>query len=228
MICHIFFGLAGVLVNPGEILKTYPQYVGEVMAPRFGGTAVQWERAYREVARDWDNYWLDLNLAGDEPLEDFWEGLFRITRALFRISRMPTPPKAELIQFSRVLPELVCSRFDALYPGTKALLHDLHRTGFCLHAVSYWTTGSTRAALVAGGVAECFGDRIFGIDETGRFEHDFLYLARKADVRPEHCLVVDRDKTARENARAAGMRAISPDDNHLLKDMLAYFMVARL
>lgn len=228
MIAHIIFALPGLLVNPGQIYTHYPVQLGDVMAERYGQPSEVWCNAYQEIRRDWDNYWSDLNLSGDEPLADFREGMVRITRALFRLTGVKQPPKRDLIAFSRVLPELVIGRFDMFYPETRATLDRLRSQGFCLCAATYWTTGITRAALISGGINEYFGDRLIGMDTTNKFETDYAFLIFKWGLKPDRCLVVDRDMASLARARAAGMHTAEAAHITQLPDLLTTMMIERI
>lgn len=218
MISHAFFELPGVLADPARLRAGYPVHLGAVMAVRYGSTPDSWAKAYIRMREDWDSYWSDLNLKGDEPLADLWEGMFRTTRALFRLVSVAEPGKDELIAFSRVLPGLVYERFDALYPQARALLEMLRVEGVCLHVATHWTVGAARGLLAGGGAAAYFAEPIFGMDATGVFDKDYVYLALKVGASPECCLVVDGDPLSLAQARAAGMHtALMQGENDFAK-----------
>jgi beta-phosphoglucomutase-like phosphatase (HAD superfamily) len=217
-----------VLVNPTAIHALLPLYLGRIMSERYGQPPEIWTEAFQQIRVDWDSYWSDLNLSGDEPLADLWEGMFRVTRALFRRMDVVEPPKQELIAFSRILPEMVLVQFDALYPDTRELLQRLHQTGLCLHAATFWTAGMARAALVGGGVFEYFYDRITGLDTSGRFEHDYVQLALSVRTPPENCLLIDRDVSALARARAAGMQTAQIGKEIDLPRLLTRLTIERL
>lgn len=220
MISHLFFELPGVLADPARIRAFYPAHLGAVMVEHYGLTADVWSSAYLQVRRDWDSYWSDLDLNGDEPLASYWEGLFRTTRALFRLADAAEPDKDALIAFSRVLPDLVYARFDALYAEAAALLSELYVSGLHLHVATFWTAGAARGLLAGAGVPSCFSDPIIALDVTESFEKDYALLPVKAGVAPEYCLVVDANPRALERARAAGLHAAPVVDGRSLREAL--------
>lgn len=220
MITHIFFELPGVLADPVRLREGYPPHLGAVMAARYGGTPELWADAYLHMREDWDSYWADLNLKGDEPLSDLWEGMFRTTRALFRLAKIPEPEKDELIAFSRVLPKLVYERFDALYPQVQPLLEKLHTDGVCLHVATYWTAAMARGLLTGGGVLTYFSEPVLGMDVTESFAKDYDVLALKVGAAPEACLIADSDPLSLEQARQIGMHpALVQSGDDLVKIM---------
>lgn len=206
MITHALFELSGVLADPIRMQANYPAHLGAVMAARYGGTPDVWVNAYVQVRDDWDSYWRDLNLKGDEPLPDLWEGLFRTTRALFRLAGIAEPDKDELIAFSRVLQGLVYERFDGFYPQARAVLEQLREDGVSLHIATHWTTSMARGLLKGGGLSAYFSEPIIGIDVTESFDKDYAVLALKVNAAPEASLIVDSDSISLERARSAGMQ----------------------
>jgi beta-phosphoglucomutase-like phosphatase (HAD superfamily) len=215
VITHAFFELPGVLADPMRLRAGYPANLGAVMGARYGCTPDMWASAYVTMREDWDSYWDDLNLKGDEPLPDLWEGLFRTTRALFRLVGATEPAKDELITFSRVLPGLVYERFDALYPEARTALQRLRGVGMYLHVATHWTVAMAQGLLAGGGVTAFFSEPIVGMDLTETFDKDYALLALKVKSAPESCLVVDNDPQALERAHGIGMHTLlvqSEDD----------------
>ena len=103
-ITHIFFDVHDVLVNRAPFGRCYGENLDRscrratVERRQRGGSANQ-----RMVA-DWDSYYTDLDLSGSDGIADMWEGIFRTTRALFRLTGIPEPAHEELIALSRELP----------------------------------------------------------------------------------------------------------------------------
>jgi beta-phosphoglucomutase-like phosphatase (HAD superfamily) len=153
--------------------------------------------------------------------------MFRTTRALFRLARITEPDKDELIAFSRLLPGLVYERFDALYPLARALLQGLRAEGVCLHVATHWTVGMARGLLAGGGILAFISVPIFGMDATGTFEKDYVYLALKVDALPECCLVVDSDPAALARAGAAAMQTARVRDGAGVCEVLEMILKQR-
>lgn len=217
---HAFFELAGVLADPSRIRAHYPAQLGAVMAEHYGGTVDIWVKSYLQVRADWDSYWSDLDLTGDDPLANYWEGLFRVTRALFRLAQMPEPQKEDLAAFARVLPDLALARFDAFYDDAHVVLAELHAAGLCLHVATFWTAGAARGLLAGAGALSYFSEPMIALDVSESFDKDYALLPLKTGVPPEHCLVVDTNPRALERARAAGLNAAQVTEGQPLRQVI--------
>jgi FMN phosphatase YigB (HAD superfamily) len=208
-ITHVFFDVHDVLVDRAPLSAYYAERLGVIMTERYGGTPVEWSRAYWRVVEDWFSYYADLNLSGDEGIEDMWEGLFRTTRALFRLTNTPEPSKSELTALARALPALASSGCDALYPETREVLFSLEATGRTLGVISHALSSQIHASLAP--VLHHFKGTIWGADNAERFDKDverYQTAALHARVAPENCLALDDKVDPLLNARAAGMHTI--------------------
>ncbi|HVU11431.1 MAG TPA: HAD family hydrolase [Phototrophicaceae bacterium] len=205
----MFFEVPGVLVDRAALRRGYSRALGQMMAERYGLTPRDWTRAYAQVLTDWDSYYADLNLSGDDGLADLWEGLFRTTRALFRLSGVPEPAHTDLIALSRELPALASRDCHALYPEVADVLAQLDAAGLTLGVISYAISAQLAALLQP--VIGHFKGAIWGTDTAERFEKDaqrYRLAALHAQVAPEQCLVVDDQALALANARKTGMRTV--------------------
>ena len=206
-ITHVFFEVPGVLVDRAALRQSYRAHLARIMAERYGGFAAEWSVAYDQVLADWDNYYADLNLSGEDGLMDAREGSFRTTRALFRLKGTPEPNKSELTALARELPELASQGGETLFPKVPALLRQLDEAGLVLGVISYSLNGVIQA-LVAP-VQSHFKGTIWGIDRAEQFDKDvqrFQAAAFSAQVEPERCLMVDDEPLALLNAKQAGMQ----------------------
>lgn len=167
----VFFSAHRVLVDAARLHAQRHAVTGQIMAADWGGKADDWEWASEQIAADWDSYYADLNLSGDEGLNDLYEGLYRTTRGLFRLTNTPEPPQPELTALSRTLPGRVAARVDALYPDVTSPAAELaqnHRLAVASQALSDQVEGW----LTAGGVREYFQGPIIGPAEIGHPEPD--------------------------------------------------------
>ncbi len=208
IITHLFFDMHDVLVDSARLGQLYADNLGGILAQRYGQSPEQWAAAYRQIVADWDSYYSDLNLTGDDGMADLWEGLFRITRALFRLTGTPEPPKAELTQLARELPGLA-SRGDSLYPEVPEVLAQLDKAGLILGIISHSISAQICAALAP--VMPHFKGLIWGADMAERFDKDvkrYQLAAIIARVPPENCLVIDDRLPPLLNARRAGMASV--------------------
>jgi FMN phosphatase YigB (HAD superfamily) len=209
MISHIFFDMYGTLADNRNMRPCYAAALGRIMASRFGGAPDAWAQANLQIIADWDSYFADLNLSGDHGIEDMWEGEYRVTRALFRLTGTPEPDKPVITALSRELPGLVASACDVLFPEAAEVLRALHERGLALGIASHAFENQARGVLQAGGALELFSAPIWGVDAAEQFEKDAnfyrrLALAARAD--PSSCLVVDDQPAPLWGAREAGMR----------------------
>ncbi len=208
-ITHIFFDVHDVLVDRAGLARCYSTRLGRIMAERYGSTPSVWTSAYRRILEDWDSYYADLNLSGDNGVGDMWEGIFRTTRALFRLTGRPEPDKAELTALSRELPGLASQGCDVLYADVPTVLAQLDDAGLMLGVISHSLTGQIYASLAP--VRHHFKGAIWGADNSEHFDKDverFTAAAQFAGAAPENCLFLDDKRPPLVNARRAGMQTV--------------------
>jgi FMN phosphatase YigB (HAD superfamily) len=211
-VTHLFFDLHGTIIDPQRNPHCYAAGLGKVMSARYGGASEMWAAANQRILADWDSYYTDLDLCGDDGIADMWEGSFRTTRALFRLTGTPKPPHDELLALSRTLPgDATANGGSALYADTAPVLRHLHAAGYAIGTASTSVSGQVRGSLVAGGILDLFTQPLYGADLAERFCKDDLYyrsIAARANVPPAQCLIVDDDAGAVAAARHAGLRAV--------------------
>lgn len=203
----IFLELFDILIDRERVRSGYRAHLGAFMAARYGGEPDAWLRAHDTVTADWDSYYADLDLGGDDGIDDLWEGMFRTTRALFRLTGIPEPPKPELTALARMLPSRIAALHDALIPSARAALMDCRTRRIRLGVITGSLTSYARGALTGAGVIDQFDAPILGVDTIERFVKDrdfYERAARIAHVNPGDCLLIDVDPAAREAAASAG------------------------
>ncbi len=211
MISHIFFDLHGTLVDGIALHPCYSAALGQYMAQRFGGTPSDWADANRRVLSDWDSYYADLDLNGDRGIEDMWEGLFRTTRAMFRLMDMTPPDRATLRTLSRAIPGIVTRECNALFADARPVIERLCAAGYMLGVTSHALEEQSRGLLRGGDVLRYFAAPVVGPDTVERFNKDhafYAYAARQAGVDPAECLTIDDSLHCVNGARAAGFQAV--------------------
>ena len=221
-ITTIFFDLHGVLIDSSRLLPCTAQQLGAVMAERYGSTPSQWTAAYNRVRADWDSYHADLDFDGDEGLSQVYEGLYRVTRALFRLTQTPEPPHESLRTLSRDLPALMSRACDVIRSEARPVIVALNAHGFRMGVTSYLLESQTQALLEGGGIKPYFSVGVFGVDTLEQFRRDTLYYQRigvRSGIPAVQCLVVDRVSAHLEAARSAGMQAASVDVLRTLLDV---------
>lgn len=202
---HVFFDVHDVLIDGRLLAGCYAAGVGRVLSARYGGSAESWADANRQVLADWDSYYTDLNLSGDEGMRDYFEGMFRTTRALFRLTGMPEPPFEELWTLARALPGQATQGCQALYPEVRAALEGLRALGLTFGVISSAPEGQIRSSLEP--VLDLFEGWISGADTADRFDKDeerYAAAALRSASAPESCLIIDDKAFAVGAARRAG------------------------
>ncbi len=220
-VTHVFLEVNDLLIDGARLQAYYECQLGCVMAARFGGNAAVWSTAYRRVLADWDSYYADLNLSGDDGLADMQEGMFRTTRALFRLACAPEPEKAALTALARELPALASRGHDALCPEAAKTLQALSGAGIVLGVISHRTAAQLQALLEP--VLPHFRGTIWGADNAERFDKDvprYLAAASRAQAVPGNCLVADPNRRALVQARAAGMQTLPVGHGRMLLALL--------
>ncbi len=182
-----------LLIAPQALKAALPVAWGQVLARRHGGSAAEWERAYRRVVEDWGSYWADLDLTAEDSLSQWREGRWRVVRALFRLCGRSAPPIKALPFYLDVLPREVGRSCAAWQPGVAEVLGVLAARGLRVGLVTPYLS----SALVQG-MAEAAGmDRwleiFLGPDELGQAGLEGLRwaeVARRAGVEPAAALPV--------------------------------------
>ncbi len=208
-----FIAAPHVLIDSVRAAAVFPAAVSAVMSTRYGGESAAWERAYQQVRADWDSYYADLDLAGDDGLDHLWEGLYRTTRALFRLTGTPEPSKPELTALARALPYESSCRADVLYPDVKPTFEAARSNGVRIAVYAPVSTAQINGWLQGGGVRDLV-ETVLGFDTVERFRHDAQYwetAARIMRADPAACRVIDALDEALNGAKLAGMQAIPFD-----------------
>jgi FMN phosphatase YigB (HAD superfamily) len=205
----VFFDLIGALVDPDALMPCYADSLARTLRARFGGDAVRWQSAVRRVFADWDSYYADLNLSGDDGIADMWEGMYRVTRGYFRLADMPEPDPPALTALSRSLPGDAASACGALLPGAPDALNRLGGAGIRRGVTTYLTADHARAILRGGAALALIDAPILTPETVERFERDQTYFdiaMRRAGVDPESCLLISARTDVLDSARAVGLR----------------------
>lgn len=206
-ITHIFFDLNGTLVDGKQMPPCYAAGLGRVMSERYGGQPGAWAEANMRILDDWDSYFADLDMDGENGIDDMWEGELRVTRALFRLTNTPEPAISAIAELARELPYHATRDCDVMYADSKPVIWKLHEAGYTLGVATHAITSQARGTLTGGGVIEAFTGPFLCPDYTERFskDRDFFLAAR---IPPENCLVVDDTPEWVHGAKDAGMRAV--------------------
>lgn len=219
MIACVVFDLLGTLVDPMRIRIHYAHHLGLVMAEQHGGTAHTWTTAYNQVVEDWDSYYIDLDLNGDDGVEHLWEGMFRTTRALFRLTGMAEPTAPELTVLARTLQERVCACFNSFYPGAAAVVYEMYTRGLALGAAGLLTKSHVAGLLRGASISDMFTGPILTPEITGRYARNTAFyagLSSAAARPPQQILLVSPDSGALHAASSLGYYVVHVTGGDLL------------
>lgn len=203
---HIFFGLHGTLSDPQRLATTYDHACGVFMARHYGGAPAMWATASQRIRADWDSYYADLDLGGDDAVAHLREGRFRTTRALFRLVGMDAPDIETTHRLAHDLTRHTFAAGDAFYPAARTLITELNETDNRLGVVTHLAEDQARALLHGAGMFACFKGAIIG--RCRRDTAFFRQLPVVARAPAGDCVVVDADARIIKVARQTGMRGI--------------------
>jgi len=141
---------------------------GSVMARRFGDEPGEWEKSYRHVLEDWDNYWADLNLAEDNSLGQWREGRWRVERALFRLTHKRPPSEEKIALHLDKLPREIGRECDAWLPGAVDGLRALAARGAKIVLIAPTQSSALIWGLLDSARLSKQIDRVLGPDELGQ------------------------------------------------------------
>lgn len=212
-ISHVFFDLHGTLVdNTGVLPVQYRDALANLMVKRYGGDPADWAAANARIVADWDSYYADLDLNGDESLEQAWEGQTRTLRALFRLTGHPYPPPDELAALVRSHPFEVTKVCDALYPDARGALSAIRDMPLTLGVITHGMNGHAEGLLIGAGVRDLFAGPVITPERAGYFGKDEGYFRLAFGAVPAQCCVVVEDRPGHARLAAAlGARVVLVD-----------------
>jgi hypothetical protein len=208
---------SGVLLDHHALGKSMPAALARVMAARHDHDPSAWQNAYLKIVADWNSYWADLSLDGQDSLAQWREGRWRVIRALFRLMRLPEPPQDAIPIYLDEVPYEIGRHCKAWKPNSVESLKVLASQGFRLGILAPYQP----AALIRGLLDEAqLGEpscRAFGPDEIGQFGLEGVSWERIAEITgsdPSWCVYVSAEALP-------GVRVIQPpDDLSTLPDLL--------
>lgn len=142
-----------LLINRPVLSAAMVAATGQVMAEHFGQEPREWEKSYRNVLADWDNYWRDLDLNGDASLRHWREGRWRVAKALFRLTGLGYPSeKAIPLHLDQLPREIGTQCADAWKAGVAEGI-----TGLAAQGIRAVILAPTLPAALLRGMAEGAG-----------------------------------------------------------------------
>jgi|GEM_PF-707493 len=201
----ILFELHGVLIDAVCEREAAALAQAQVLSTRFGTSVEAWLKAGQQIEADWDSYYADLDLGGDEGYRDFLEGEFRTLRARFRLTDTPEPTAEVIRSLADDLAYAGASAARAWFPDIEATVEALHQAGHRLGIVTNRRTAYIRGMLEGGDLAGYFTGPFIGVDTVEQFVKDAMFY-RKLTLAAAQCLIVDRDSRSLDAAREAGFQ----------------------
>ena len=181
-----------------DIVTLHYQAIDELMESRGYAYSVELLHKYCGVPEEeiWPCLMKDVGMTGEEPNQMMREHWVRYRRLLEQNG----------------IPE---------FPGTKKFLMTLKEHG-CRTAVASASLKSVISEYLRElGIQECF-DAVVSAQECGRGKPEpdiFLLAAKKLDIKPEECMVIEDSPKGMIAARRAGMKWIGFDGARVKPDM---------
>ncbi|MCB9459057.1 MAG: HAD family hydrolase [Anaerolineaceae bacterium] len=208
---HILFDLHGTLVDSTRLRPYIAAGVGQLMAARYGHEASEWAQAYAHIQADWHSYFADLHLSGDEGMANLREGLFRTTRALFRLMATPEPDPQEIHNVATLLAsESAVVQQDVLFADVLPMLEKICQLTMKCHIYGDTFARQAWTLVNSAGIGQHF-EHVFGVDTMAQLDRDansYGLIAMRCQSAAGACLVVDDDMRHIQAAKASGMKAI--------------------
>jgi hypothetical protein len=157
-----------ILIDRPLLSSTLVEATAEVMARRFGSEPREWHKSYRNVLKDWDNYWADLNLAESESLQQWREGRWRVERALFRLTGLRMPAQDSMALHLDKLPRDIGRRCQGWLPDAAEGLRALAGQGARVVLITPSLASPLIWGLVEGAKLSEVVAAVLGPDELGQ------------------------------------------------------------
>jgi len=171
-----------VVIDRGALRRLLSEATGQALAETHGGEADHWQAAYRHIQADWDSYWADLTLDGDDSLTQWREGHFRVARAVFRLAGMEVPAADRMAWFVGDLPCLVGQQCPALKDGCTEMVRTLHEKGIAVGIASPTLSSRLVRGMLDAADLEDTVQIVLGPDELGQVGLDGIAGGWLADL----------------------------------------------
>jgi phosphoglycolate phosphatase-like HAD superfamily hydrolase len=205
--------LPSKFIQHGALQNAMCHAISSYMAQYFGTDESAWAQAYTTIRADWHKYHADLHLSGEDGVEDMWEGYFRITRALFRLTQTPQPTQEILWQTTHAL--LACPlqpQQPLAHTSADELLTHWQAQGHQLKALSYLPSSLLNAILSASGL-ESYFSHSFAPDTLKRFPDEKSFYAQiSSQLRAKTMLGITHQTLTQKAMQASGMLVVQTTD----------------
>lgn len=168
----ILFKTIGLLVDGQKMRQCYRENMAQLMSERYSKSANVWSKADEQIVADWTYYHADLNFSGEYGIDDIHEALFRVTRALFTITKTPEPSKIEITALANELISIPCK--DILLPDALSAIEKCRKNAYSIGTFSYLLENQVGA--ISAQIPEL--DYVIGADTLNHYEHDLMYFRK--------------------------------------------------
>ena len=205
----LFIDNDGTLTDANEHGRRYTRRVGELMAPRYGGTVDEWAKA-NEACFSASMDWYHDHVAEYEDAS-FWDGWRQVwVVELFKHMGLEPLPWPEGNQLARRLAFECPAGVNSLFPGAGEAIEELAAAGYRLNMASNAHSLPCRGVLVGAGLAPYFACA-FGpdlVDLPDKSVEFYRRIFAYVGIPAEQAIVIDDNGEPLAMAREAGARTV--------------------
>lgn len=218
----LFIDNDGTLTDADRHGRYYTCRLGQLMAPKYGGTAEQWTKANEACFRasmEW--YHEHVEEYRDASFWDGWRHVWVVE--LFRHTGLEPLPYDEGQRIARHLAFECPAGIDALFPGAREAVQELALAGFRLNLASNAHSLHCEGVL-AGAALRRYFVHPFGPDLVDLPDKSVEFYRRLFDyvgVPPEQAIVIDDNGEPLAMAKEAGARTVFVDRRHAREQPIA-------
>lgn len=202
----LFFDFDDTISDHSKHLESFTAAFGGEMAMLNRGTAAEWSSAISLLLKELELLYITRFCNGNPEGYGDWIKNMRsdFIKRLYHKMRMPL--SSEAYDMARRSERNALHSCEALFPGMKNVLINLHELGYPLHLASGNHSEYLKAALAGAGLTDKIGI-LFGpdlIDYAKEGSEYYSRLFKQADVAAQHAIVIDNDPMALKWAQDAG------------------------
>lgn len=209
----ILFDFDDTLSEQTPFLLQYAHAIARTLAEKHGGEVDRWSECAVAMMQTLEADYIAR--FRDDPLNGYCAWLREMRRRASELlfTGMGAPLPADPAETALRTLKTALSQCEALFPGAREAVQQLHQYGYSLHMASGNDSDHLHAALCGAGIEPYF-DRLFGPDRIDCAKEGPEFFARictSLGVSPDRVLVVDNDPNAIGWAAKAGVRGIQVD-----------------
>jgi hypothetical protein len=186
---------ADALLDRATLRAALPAAWGGALAAGQGGSPDEWTSAYQRIQDDWDSYWADLDLSGDDSLAQWREGRWRVVRGLFRLTGRAAPLVEQMPRYLDVFPREVGHLCPAWRAGALEALGQFAEQSFTVALLAPYTASALLWGMLDAEDSQGGVQRVLGPDELEQVGLEGIapaYLARLVGADPVKTVHITR------------------------------------